>query len=143
MLVAGFAASVPRFIQPASKSLPELKSLCLLRNRQALIDARVKVFLLNDSNSKPEVWAAAILLGQYKMQDIIDGNTGPFFATVGKRCDSHIQRPRRPKGFEETVSTVQVAVDQPAVTSSEPPQTEEKIDLSRAKPGNLFPKPAL
>jgi hypothetical protein len=59
-------------------------------NRQAAIDAKVKVFLLNDSNSKPEIWAAAILLGQYKMQDIIDGTQGPFFVTVGRRCDSHI-----------------------------------------------------
>lgn len=70
-------------------------------NRQAVIDSKAKVFLLNDSNSKPEVWAAAILLGQYKMQDIIDGTTGPFFATVGKRCDSHVQRPRRPVGYED------------------------------------------
>lgn len=35
-------------------------------NRQAVIEAKAKAFLLNDSNSKPEVWAAAILLGQYK-----------------------------------------------------------------------------
>ena len=70
-----------------------------VRNRQAVIDAKAKVFLLNDSNSKPEIWAAAILLGQYKMQDIIDATQGPFFVTVGRRCDSHIQRPRRPGGW--------------------------------------------
>ena len=72
-------------------------------NRQAVKNAKAKVFLLNDSNSKPEVWAAAILLGQYKMQDIIDATTGPFFVTVGKRCDSHIQRPRRPMEFSSKV----------------------------------------
>jgi len=96
-------------------------------NRQAVIDAKAKVFLLNDSNSKPEVWAAAILLGQYKMQDIIDGTTGPFFATVGKRCDSHVQRPRRPVGYvddspqaaeasAEAKSTDQTEVSKPAAT---------------------------
>ena len=84
-------------------------------NRQAVIDAKAKVFLLNDSNSKPEVWAAAILLGQYKMQDIIDATQGPFFATVGRRCDTHIQRPRRPAGWVDPNSS------QVAETPSEQP----------------------
>lgn len=81
-------------------------------NRQAVIDARARVFLLNDSNTKPEVWAAAILLGQYKMQDILDATVGPFFVTIGKRCDSHVLRPRRPSGYEQQpeVSAVQAPV---------------------------------
>ncbi|MGD0631861.1 MAG: hypothetical protein ABR987_21220 [Terracidiphilus sp.] len=73
-------------------------------NRQAVIEAKARVFLLNDSNTKPEVWAAAILLGQYKMQDILDATTGPFFVTIGKRCDTHVARPRRPRGYEEQAS---------------------------------------
>lgn len=78
-------------------------------NRQAVIDSKVKVFLLNDSNSKPEVWAAAILLGQYKMQDLIDATSGPFFATIGKRCDTHVQRARRPADYSETPESEFVA----------------------------------
>jgi hypothetical protein len=114
-------------------------------NRQAVVDAKVKVFLLNDSNSKPEVWAAAILLGQYKMQDIIDATTGPFFVTVGKRCDSHIQRPRRPAGYDLVAapdSMVAAAPESPSVASvpdgiaAEAPVNEGMKMPS--KPGELF-----
>jgi hypothetical protein len=101
-------------------------------NRQAVIDAKAKVFLLNDSNSKPEVWAAAILLGQYKMQDIIDATQGPFFVTVGRRCDSHIQRPRRPDGW------VDPNQPQPTVTPSanlSVPMSESSRGMEPEHPG--------
>jgi PIN like domain len=87
-------------------------------NRQAVIDAKAKVFLLNDSNTKPEVWAAAILLGQYKMQDIIDATQGPFFVTIGKRCDSHVQRPRRPRDDSQVQASGPAPV--PALTDGKP-----------------------
>lgn len=106
-------------------------------NRQAVVDAKAKVFLLNDSNSKPEVWAAAILLGQYKMQDIIDATTGPFFVTVGKRCDSHIQRPRRPAGYNLAIAPEQVGSTGVTVGAEvEAPTAGEKKMPS--KPGLLF-----
>jgi hypothetical protein len=68
-------------------------------NRQAVIDAKAKIFVLNDSNSRPEVWAAAIILGHYRMADLIDGNDGPFFVSVGKRADAHVTRLRLPPGY--------------------------------------------
>jgi hypothetical protein len=113
-------------------------------NRQAVLDAKVKVFLLNDSNSKPEVWAAAILLGQYKMQDIIDGTSGPFFVTVGRRCDSHVQRPRRPIGYEEVSppSEESVSVPQSTVSENAVPKgvdgQKEQDQPPPSKPGLLF-----
>lgn len=85
-------------------------------NRQAIIDARVKVFLLTDSNSFPEVWAAAVIIGRYRMQEIIDGNTGPFFVNITKRSDKHIERLRLPYGFTrpDTPAVVEQQSDTPA-----------------------------
>ena len=110
-------------------------------NRQAVIDARVKVFLLNDSNTKPEFWAAAVLLGQYKMQDIIDAANGPFFVTIGKRCDTHVQRPRRPSSYVDPLSTPHIETQPEAqapppepVTVPEEPAVEE-VSVPAVRPG--------
>jgi hypothetical protein len=56
--------------------------------------------MLTDSSSKPEIWGAAIIVGHYRMAEIIDGNDGPFYASVGKRSDGHIERPKLPSGYE-------------------------------------------
>lgn len=69
-------------------------------NRQAVIDARARIFLLTDSNSRPEVWAAAIIVGHYRMQDILEANVGPFFVNITRRADSHVSRLRLPPGYE-------------------------------------------
>lgn len=106
-------------------------------NRQAVIDAKAKVFLLNDSNTKPEVWAAAVLLGQYKMQDIIDATKGPFFATVGKRCDSHINRPRLPKNYiEDSIESLVTLTssESPTETPSVPDETDHRSAASEPLP---------
>lgn len=68
-------------------------------NREAVIDARAKIFVLTDSNSKPEMWGAAVIVGHYRMEEIIDGNDGPFFVSIGKRADGHVTRLRLPPGF--------------------------------------------
>lgn len=68
-------------------------------NRQAIIDARAKVFILTDSNSPPEMWAAAVIVGHYRMGEIIDANNGPFFVNIGKRSDGHVARLRYPPGY--------------------------------------------
>lgn len=69
-------------------------------NRQAVIDARAKMFILTDSSSAPEIWAAAVIVGHYKMAEIIEGNDGPFYVSVGKRADGHVSKPKLPEGFE-------------------------------------------
>ena len=68
-------------------------------NRQAVIDAKAKVFVLTDSGSLPEIWAAAIIVGHYRMSEVIDGNSGPFFVNIGKRSDHHVARLRLPAGY--------------------------------------------
>jgi hypothetical protein len=96
-------------------------------NRQAIVEARVKVFLLTDSNSFPEVWAAAVIIGRYKMQEIIDANSGPFFVNITKRSDKHVDRLRLPYGY----------------TRPEPPpqQPAKPTEAVKAQPQPEPPKP--
>ena len=49
-------------------------------NRQAVIDAKCKVFLLTDTNSMSEEWAAAVILGRVKMATVIRKNDCAFFS---------------------------------------------------------------
>jgi hypothetical protein len=116
-------------------------------NRQAVIDARAKVFLVNDSNSYPEEWAAAVIVGHYKMQEIIDGNRGPFFVNIRKRADGHIAKLRLPPGYTAPLTT-DVAVPPTTAANEEsskpqslPPEGElpsESQPPLPSKPGNLF-----
>ncbi len=73
-------------------------------NRQAVIETKARVFLLQDSNSPPEVWAAAVIVGSGKMEDILDANTGPFFVNIAKRADGHVGKLRYPPGYSEAKS---------------------------------------
>jgi hypothetical protein len=68
-------------------------------NRQAVIDAKARIFLLSESNSPPEVWAA-VIIGHYKMDDILEANSGPFFVNINKRSDGHVGRLRFPPGYQ-------------------------------------------
>ena len=90
-------------------------------NRQAVIDAKAKVFVLNDSNSPPEVWAAAVIMGHYKMLDYVENNDGPFFVSIGKRADAPVTRIRRPAAPTETSPSVEESGAGPRLLMSENP----------------------
>ncbi len=98
-----------------------------VENKQAVIDAKCKLFLLTDTNSRPEEWASAVILGREKMSSIIRKNEGPFFATISKRSDSHVTNARFPVPREAAQENVIVNVAVPAeipaqaeVTAPEP-----------------------
>ncbi len=63
-------------------------------NRQAVIDAKCKVLFFNDTNSFPEEWAAAVIVGRPKLFEIIERNNGPFFVTIDKHSRGHISSVR-------------------------------------------------
>src|ERR1022692_3581342 len=67
-----------------------------VENKQAVIDAKCKLFLLTDTNSRPEEWASAVILGREKISSVVRKNPGPFFATISKRSDSHVSNARFP-----------------------------------------------
>lgn len=68
-----------------------------VENRKAIIDAKCKVFVLTDSHSLPEEWAAAVIVGRTKMENVIRKNDGPFFSSISKRANSHVSHARFPK----------------------------------------------
>ncbi len=70
-------------------------------NRQAVIDAKCKIFLLTDTNSMSEEWAAAVILGRVKMATVIRKNDCAFFSTISKQSDSHVSHARFPKSTSE------------------------------------------
>ena len=77
-----------------------------VENKYAIIKAKCKVFLFTDSNSLPEEWAAAVIVGRQKILDLVRQNEGPFFATIGKQSNSHVARLRVPKMKEEKIIAV-------------------------------------
>jgi hypothetical protein len=63
-------------------------------NRQAVIDAKCKVFFFNDTNSRGEEWAAAVIVGRKRLYEMIEKNNGPFFVTIQKDSRSHLSQIR-------------------------------------------------
>ena len=108
-----------------------------VENKQAVLDAKCKLFLLTDSNSLPEEWASAVILGQEKMSRVVRKNKGPFFATIYKRSDSHVTNarfpvPREPE--EEITVTVAQAVEPQAVATPVVVQPMEQRGLFQDDP---------
>ncbi len=112
-------------------------------NRQAVIDAKARVFLLMDSESFPQEWAAAVIVGHERMKEILDANPGPFFVNISKRTGSHVARLRYPHGYEKPPKALEHAITPPSEGPSPTPAVpagEPAVprDLSKAKPGKLF-----
>lgn len=65
-------------------------------NRQAVIDSKAKVFILDENNSRAVEWAAALIVGRRKMVAVAHENDGPFFASVRRNVKGVITRLRFP-----------------------------------------------
>ena len=64
--------------------------------RKAVIDAKCKVFMFDDSHIiRTEDWAAAFLVGRGRIAEIVNKANGPFFVTL-KPCTTrgHVGLPR-------------------------------------------------
>jgi hypothetical protein len=70
-------------------------------NRDAAIKHKAKLFLLADTSTKGEEWAAAIIVGRRKMIRLAQFNDGPFYSNVGKATETHISEIRRILTAEE------------------------------------------
>jgi hypothetical protein len=78
-------------------------------NRQAVIDAKAKIFMLSDSNSHPEEWSSAVIVGADRILGYFD-KEGPFFVSVGKQAHGHVGRFRVPtanRGSDEQTEAAQ------------------------------------
>ncbi|MGA2909792.1 MAG: hypothetical protein ABSE36_18985 [Terracidiphilus sp.] len=59
-------------------------------NRQSVIESKAKVFLLDDTSSKGAEWAASLVLAHKRIVRIAAENRGPFYCTVRKGSDAHV-----------------------------------------------------
>ena len=62
-----------------------------LPNVEAIRANKSQVVLVTDSNSLPEQWAASMIVGRTKIQELLDKNPGPVFIKVGKQAKDHVQ----------------------------------------------------
>ncbi len=72
----------------AIESVPE--------ERQAVINARAKVFMFDDTHkTRTEDWAASFLVARKRILEIVNRADGPFFVTI-KPCSvrGHVSSPR-------------------------------------------------
>src|SRR5215471_285205 len=65
-------------------------------NRTAVIQHKAKIFILTDTNSRPEEWASAVIVGQEKIANVTKKNDGPFFSTIRRQSLSHVSHARFP-----------------------------------------------
>jgi hypothetical protein len=61
--------------------------------RQAVIDGKRRVFMLDDTTSKSDEWLAAILVGRRRLLHLAQNADGPFFVTIRKFGYSHFALP--------------------------------------------------
>lgn len=110
-----------------------------VENKQAVINAKCKLFLLTDTNSLPEEWASAIILGREKMSSVIRKNEGPFFATISKRSDSHVSHPRFPIPRPAEAEAVPITEPMPGKFVASEPHTV--VELEETNPRLPFDEP--
>jgi hypothetical protein len=65
-------------------------------NRQAVIDSKAKVFLLDENNSRAVEWASAIIVARRRIVEVVHENDGPFFVTLRKTSRGLVSKIRRP-----------------------------------------------
>lgn len=51
-------------------------------NRQAVINSRARMFLLDEGGSRAIGWAAALIVSRTRIYEIVREYDGPFFATI-------------------------------------------------------------
>jgi predicted nuclease of predicted toxin-antitoxin system len=73
-------------------------------NRQAVIESKAKVFILDENNSKAIHWAAAIIVSKEKIYELARDNEGPFFASVLRKTYGMVYRFRVPQLVPENPS---------------------------------------
>ncbi len=59
-------------------------------NKEAVKQSKAQVLLVTDTNSLPEQWAASIIVGRFRIQELLDRNPGPVFIKIGRQAKDHV-----------------------------------------------------
>jgi PIN like domain len=60
-------------------------------NIEAVRSACAQVILVTDSNSLPEQWAAAMIMGRHKIAELLEKHSGPIFIQLGQQAKDHVR----------------------------------------------------
>jgi hypothetical protein len=68
-------------------------------NIEAVLTSRAQVLVVTDSNSLPEQWASAVIVGRQRIQELLDKNPGPTFINIGRYAKDHVNlnKPNLPR----------------------------------------------
>jgi hypothetical protein len=109
-------------------------------NKQAVIQAEAKIFLLTDTESRGAEWAASLVMARHKIQRIATENRGPFYCTIDKGGDGHVRDLRflagggpligetQPLGRDNAIPPTTTAAT-PAPATNPPRETQTKIEF--------------
>ncbi|HEV2963428.1 MAG TPA: hypothetical protein VG649_16485 [Candidatus Angelobacter sp.] len=106
--------------------------------RQAVIDAKCKVFMLDDTHiTKTQDWGASLLVGRERILEIAAKANGPFFVTIQPcRMRGHVSKPRFIEevggGWKPSEETATPEASEPAII----PQPVQRPN--RKQQGELF-----
>jgi len=100
--------------------------------RQAVIDAKAKVFMFDDTHeTHTEDWAAALLVARHRLIDIVERADGPFFVVV-KRCQVH-GHISHPEFIPDTGSGWKVRTERASASSQSPALTPPETPKRKAQ----------
>jgi hypothetical protein len=89
-----------------------------------------------DTNSRSEEWAAAVIVGQQRILQIIEANNGPLFVTIDKQARSHISSVRfAGDGGPKTIQSPNPTVSEEPKPAPQPTMPEPEILPAQ---GDLF-----
>jgi hypothetical protein len=86
-------------------------------NKEAIITSRARVLLVTDSNSLPEQWAASVIVGRVRIQELLEKHPGPMCIKIGKHAKEHVNVAKEhvfKEARDATKETTEETVPQPA-----------------------------
>jgi hypothetical protein len=106
--------------------------------RQAVIDAKCKVFMFDDGHeTTTEDWAASLIVARERLIEIVERTNGPLFVTV-KRCKVH-GHISLPDFIPDTGACWKVKVESKQAISTELTPQEEETKPSSQQQVLKFP----
>jgi hypothetical protein len=105
-------------------------------NRRAVAQAKAKVFLLADTESRGAEWAASLVTARHRILQVASENDGPFFCNIEKSSAQHVRTPRfleggGPRPKEPTIMSETSTVKPiPTDMAAQPEISQDEFDFS-------------
>jgi hypothetical protein len=88
-------------------------------NVEAVRASKAQVLLVSDTRCLPEQWAASIIVGRYRIQELLDKHPGPVFIKIARHAKEHVQPHKQhifgKVGQDDKKEPIETAVAGPSV----------------------------